>query len=286
MINEALEQHFADLLSRSEEEIPLDEAALTIARVAYPELRVRDYLDRIDRLAETVATRVGDQTDSLKLLVLMQQVLFQEQGLRGNQEDYYDPRNSYLNDVLDRHVGIPISLSVVYLAVADRLGMPVTGISFPGHFLLRWQLAQGQVIVDVFNGGATLGTDEIARLAEGALGQPLSDPIMATRFLVPCNRRQILARMLRNLEVLKGHDEDDAQARLQRLAFLNLCLIADPDSRMQLSNRAAVLTQLDCHAAAVGDLERLVELTEKEGEEIAEIEQRLHDVRTQAPSIH
>lgn len=286
MIDQDLEQHFTDLVSRSVEEIALDEAALTIARVVYPDLRVRDYLDRIDRIAETVAARIQDQTDSLKLLVLMQQVLFQEQGLRGNQEDYYDPRNSYLNDVLDRHVGIPISLAVIYLAVADRLGLPVSGISFPGHFLLRWQLEQGQVVVDVFNGGTTLGTDEIARLAEGALGQPLSDPVVATRFLVPCDRRQILARMLRNLEVLKGRDADDVVAQHQRLAFLNLCLIADPDSRMQLSNRATVLTSLDCHGAAISDLERLIQLTDSEGAEIAAIEKRLHALRLQAPSMH
>lgn len=286
MIDHDLEQQFTDLVSRSAEQIALDEAALTIARVAYPDLHVRDYLDRIDRIAETVAARVQDQTDSLKLLVLMQQVLFQEQGLRGNQDDYYDPRNSYLNDVLDRHVGIPISLAVIYLAVADRLGLPVSGISFPGHFLLRWQLEQGQVIVDVFNGGATLGTEEIARLAEGALGQPLSDPVVATRFLVPCDRRQILARMLRNLEMLTGRDEDDEQARHQRLAFLNLCLIADPDARMQLSNRASVLASLDCHSAAIADLERLIQLTDSEGNEIAAIENRLQTLRLQAPAIH
>lgn len=286
MIDQNLEEDFSELISRSEEKIPLDEAALMIARVAYPSLRVRDYLDRIERLADSVAARIHDQSESLQLLVLMQKVLFEEQGLRGNQEDYYDPRNSYLNDVLDRHMGIPISLAIVYLSVADRLGMPVTGISFPGHFLLRWQLADGQVIVDAFNGGATLGTDDIAKLAEGALGQPLSDPTLATRFLVPCNRRQILARMLRNLEVIKGLDESNLKARQQRLAFLNLCLIADPDSRMQLSNRANVLCELECPGAAVQDLERLIQLTDKDGDEIGAIEDRLKQLRIEVPSIH
>lgn len=286
MNEDPIQQRFAELISQSDENIPLDEAALTIARVAYPKLRVRDYLDRIDRLADSVAERLGHDTASLQVLVLMQKVLFEEQGLQGNRDDYYDPRNSYLNDVMDRHLGIPISLAVVYLAVADRLGMPVSGVSFPGHFLLRWQLPDGQVIVDVFNGGATLGTDEIGKLAEAAFGRTLSDPTLATRLLVPCLRREILARMLRNLEVIKGKDEQSPDAQSQRLAFLNLCLLAEPDSKMQLSNRATVLTDLDCYSAAISDLERLHELSVKAGDDVEAIEQRLHILRIETPSVH
>jgi len=283
---ELIQQRFVALISQSDEKIPLDEVALTIACVAYPKLRIRDYLDRIDRLADSVAERVGNDTASLQMLVLMQKVLFEEQGLRGNRDDYYDPRNSYLNDVMDRHLGIPISLAVIYLAVADRLGLPVSGVSFPGHFLLRWQLPEGQVIVDVFNGGATLGTDDISKLAESAFGRSLSDPTLATRLLVPCLRRQIIARMLRNLEVIKGNDEQDPNARQSRLAFLNLCLLAEPDSKMQLSNRASVLTELDCYSAAISDLERLHELSVQAGEAVEEIEQRLQILRIETPSVH
>ena len=279
-------ERFRALIDQVDGRIALDEAALTIAGVAYPSLLVQKYIDRLDQLADDIAKRLPTEAQELEFVSTMQRVLFHEHGLRGNRENYYDPRNSYLNDVLDRQLGIPISLAVVYLAVADRLSLPVNGISFPGHFLLRWRLSAGQIIIDPFNQGATLGDEEITKLAEGVLGTRLPDEVVATRFLVPCDRRQVLARLLRNLEAIKGQDSGNERSMQQRLTFLNLCLVAAPNAVSQLLNRAELLVQMECHAAAVEDIARVRELIHDSGEDARGFEQRILALQDTLPKLH
>jgi regulator of sirC expression with transglutaminase-like and TPR domain len=178
---------FGALVERPEEEIPLDEAALLIAAHAYPALDVAAELARLDRLAE------GCRTPTLDALV---RYLFVEERFGGDHHDYYDPRNSYLNDVLDRHVGIPISLSVLTLVVGRRLGVPLAGVGMPGHFLLRDRVDPA-VFVDPFSRGALLdarGCEAAFRAING--GEARFDPA----YLEPVGSYTILARMLGNLK--------------------------------------------------------------------------------------
>ena len=144
---------FAAMVTRPESELDLAAAALEIAAEEYPQLVPGPYLQRLDVLAERVRDRLGDETAPLIVLQELNRVLFEEERFRGNAEAYYDPRNSFLNDVLDRRVGIPITLSLIYLEVGWRLGLPLSGVGFPGHFLVRYEGEVVRVLLDRFDGG-------------------------------------------------------------------------------------------------------------------------------------
>lgn len=137
----SIRARFAALASAPESELDLASAALLVAAEEYPQLLLAPYLRRLDLLAERVHDRLGDETAPLIVFQELNRVLFADQGFRGNVEAYYDVRNSFLNDVLDRRVGIPITLSVVYLEVGWRLSLPLIGVGFPGHFLMPWAAA-------------------------------------------------------------------------------------------------------------------------------------------------
>jgi regulator of sirC expression with transglutaminase-like and TPR domain len=169
---------FAELVQQDDETLPLDEAALLIAAHAYPSLDLASELERLDRLA---AGCPGDELD------VVLEYLFGECGFTGNRLEYYDPRNSFLNDVVERRLGIPITLAVVAMEVGRRVGLPLLGVGMPGHFLVRY----GPVLVDPFTGGRRLTEDDCRALLGGA-------PVDPT-FLAPVGPRAIVARMLANL---------------------------------------------------------------------------------------
>ncbi len=151
--------HFAALVEPAREDvsIPLAAAALAIARMEYSDLDPVSYLGRLDDMAQQVRSRMRKNPTARESIVLLNHVLFQQEGLRGNREDFYDPRNSFLNDVLDRKLGIPITLSVIYMEVAQRVGFPVAGVGMPGHFLLKhYGVVGGEIFLDAFNGGSIL----------------------------------------------------------------------------------------------------------------------------------
>ncbi len=182
-------EQFADLLRRPEEELPLDRAALLIAVHAYPDLDVDAELAVIDRIAERCFA------PTLDALV---RYLFVDLAFRGNRTAYYDPRNSYLNDVIHRRRGIPITLSVLTMAVGRRLGVPLAGVGMPGHFLLRDRV-DPTVFVDPFAGGAFLDRAGCERAFRAVHGP---DAVFDDAFLEPVGPFTVLARMLANLRVV------------------------------------------------------------------------------------
>jgi len=189
----AARARFAALIQR--DPIPLDEAALAIAAEEYPSLDPGPYLARLDALAARVLRAAPGPLRPAPALGALREVLVEEEGFRGNAEDYGDPRNSFLNDVLDRKLGIPISLCVVWMEVARRCGVALRGVGFPGHFLARLETPGVEVFVDAFNGGELLGADEVlARFRARSGGREL-DP----RHLEAVGPRAILTRMLGNL---------------------------------------------------------------------------------------
>jgi len=153
-------RRFATLIAR--EEIPLVEAALAIAGEEYPHLTEQDYLARIEELAASARRRLPERRTSADGLRAVRQALFEEAGFRGNEADYYDPRNSFLNEVLDRKLGIPISLSVLFLAVARQVGLEVEGVPFPGHFLVKHRAAGRELFIDPYRGGELLTAADCA----------------------------------------------------------------------------------------------------------------------------
>jgi regulator of sirC expression with transglutaminase-like and TPR domain len=209
---------FRRLLAR-DEDADLTRVALELARDAYPALDPRVSVTRIDRLADRVRDRCPDGAGLKHLLGQINWVLFVEERFRGNTEEYYDPRNSYLNDVLERRLGIPISLSVLYLAVAERIGLQMSGVNLPGHFVLRAGDGLQALFLDPFHGGAILDREGCAARVEQVTGQrvELSDEVMA-----PCRKAVIVRRMLHNLKAvyLKNVEYTLALPVMRRLVAL------------------------------------------------------------------
>jgi regulator of sirC expression with transglutaminase-like and TPR domain len=196
--------------------IRLDCAALHLARDAYPSLVLPSYLSRLDEIAEAVADARPGLSATLRYEA-MRRVLVGEYELRGNQDDFYDPENTYLNRVLDRRLGIPISLSIVWLEVARRLKWPVAGLGLPGHFIIRFDDDEHFVLVDPFREGRTLAIEDCHQILDYYFDRKVP---FSSDFLKPVSVRLILARMLNNLRDIytANHDWERLAAVLQRLA--------------------------------------------------------------------
>ncbi|WP_232379307.1 SirB1 family protein [Polyangium fumosum] len=224
---------FAHLVSRPEPEIDLVQASLVFAESEYPSLDVARYVSTLEALGRAAARRIAQDaphgTTEERVRVVLEW-LYGSQGFRGNAEEYYDPRNSYLNEVLDRKKGIPITLAVVLLDVATRAGIDAKGISFPGHFLVgagnrqkeaprpgfgtRYAAKQAEtpgvpLVIDPFHGRILAGQELEALHARVTGAGPRVDP----RLLEPCSKRQILARMLSNLRSIHASRNDDERLR-------------------------------------------------------------------------
>lgn len=196
-------------LVRGDERVDLTRITFEIARDAYPALDPAIYLNRIDELADRVRERCRDGARLNQILGQINWVLFTEERFRGNDEDYYDPRNSYLNDVLDRKLGIPISLSILYMAVAQRIGLTLSGVNLPGHFVVRTGFGAEPMFVDPFHQGRLLDRAGCARRVEEVTGQTVE---LDDDQLDPCPASAIVARMLRNLKAVHLRDADFASS--------------------------------------------------------------------------
>lgn len=174
---------------------PLRAGLLFAREIAYPELHPSEWVAQLDALAETARRMFASQASPLARSLALSEWLFETHGFRGNDPDYYDPRNSYLNEVLERHIGIPISLSVIYLALGERLGLPMLGVGLPGHFIVAVVGEDGPVYLDPFNAGRVLEVTACAEIALRATNAAEFDP----EWLRPAAPRDIVARMLNNL---------------------------------------------------------------------------------------
>jgi len=210
-----LEEEFRDLVSGPDDPIDLEKGELLIARYAYPTLDVAAYSQRLDDMAREMRDRIGQRVSGEEAVKTLSRYLFTEQGFRGNNKNYYEADNSYLNRVLDRRTGIPISLSIVYLLVAQRLDLPVFGIGMPGHFLVKFESERYKVFVDCFNAGALLTEKDCARFLRQA-GYGFEE-----KFLQKSSTRAILIRTLKNLVAIYHKlDEPVKEVRLTRFVEL------------------------------------------------------------------
>ena len=246
---------FTELLSGGDERIELARACLLIAEDAYPGLDVEGYVTEVARLALRLRTRLSRTAGAEEKVVELNQFLFDELGYTGNADDYYDPRNSYLNEVMDRRTGIPITLSVLYIELGRKIGLPLEGVSFPGHFLVRVRMRGGMLVLDPFAGGEPQSDDELRGRLERVIprdatgGIPVRE-LPLEQFLEPATNRQILARILRNL---KGVYRQAGMPE-RMLDVLNRALVVSPDSTSDLRDRGVVYQQLQCYRAALRDL--------------------------------
>jgi regulator of sirC expression with transglutaminase-like and TPR domain len=237
----------------AQEPIDLARAALAVAREEYPDLDEGRYLRVLDRLAKAVQAGFPSGSSPERRVGRMNTYLFHELGFSGNQADYYDPRNSFLNEVLDRRLGIPLTLCIVYMEVGRRCGLRVDGVGFPGHFLCKVQLDGGELVVDPFHRGQLLGVEEIKRRLAAAVGDQVRfDP----RLLRAARPREILVRMLQNLRSLYQERKDMPRA----LSAVDRLLLLAPDNIRGLRERAQLYEQLGGSAAAAADLEKVLRL--------------------------
>lgn len=190
-------------------ELDLEEATFLLAQIEYPELDVAYYKGKIDTLAEEFQKKVLSVGNNRKRVERLSHFLFQEKGFRGNFEEYYDPDNSYINRVLDRYVGIPISLSSVCLFVAKRLSLPVRGVGFPGHFLLKYEVDAEPLLFDPFNKGRILTRADCKEFL-AKMGYSFHD-----FYLCSATSRDILSRMIRNLVLI--YLENNEPAKIETL---------------------------------------------------------------------
>ncbi len=258
MVNQPL-QRFADAVAPERVKIDLAEAALLCAQDTYPDLDIRSQLDCIEALAAKLRNRLPADFSVTHRLVALNNYLFSELGFAGNADAYYDPRNSFLNDVLTRKTGIPITLSILYLEIGQRLGLKLKGVSFPGHFLVKVRVSGGELVLDPFAGGRSLSEEELrARLAQFT-GADTAQELQLEDFLEPATPRQILARLLRNLKAiyLEAHEYDKALGVMQRLVILL------PDVPEERRDRGLMYARLECPRAAQDDLSRYVALRPK-----------------------
>jgi len=203
-------------------------------------------LKTLDDLAAAASPRVNEGEDALYRVNALSEYLFDELGFRGNREEYADPRNSYLNDVLEQRLGIPITLTVLYMDVGRRLGIPLAGVGMPGHFLARHR-DEPDLFIDPFNGGVLLSVDECAeRFKEVTDGSVAWDP----KYLAPVSSREIVARILRNLKMAYVQQEDNHRA----LAAIDWLLLVQPNANDELRDRGFLYCRTGRYSEALDDL--------------------------------
>jgi regulator of sirC expression with transglutaminase-like and TPR domain len=236
-------ERFAEAVQCDDDRIELDVAALLIGEWDREEpFDLDTYRHRLDDIADRAAVAITSAKAAMPWPAAraLAATLFAELGFRGNTSDYYDPRNSYLGDVLDRRLGIPITLSVLYLEVARRVGIPASGIGFPGHFLVRIDVGPAPLILDAFGGGAELGRPELAALLARTSGP---DASLAEGMLEVVSKRTILSRMLANLAGIYGRSSDLHRSVeiLERQSLLDPGNVRIANALDQLRARAASL---------------------------------------------
>ncbi len=228
---------FALEVGRAESDIDLARAALLVAQEEYPQLPVDRYMTRIDLLAEEVRDRLDDEHAPLIVLQETIGTLYQRHGFKGNSEAYYDPRNSFLNDVLDRGTGIPLTLGIILLEVGWRLGLPLEGVNFPSHFLVRFAGSEVRVLVDPFEQGRLRFQDQAQEVLDGVYGGTVH---MQDSFLARASKRQMLIRLLTDLKGLYVNIRDNGRA----LAAVERLLLLTPEAFAEVRDRGFLLARL------------------------------------------
>ncbi len=240
-------QSFAEMAELDDAAFPLDRVALTLAMEEYPDLDILEYLKRLDTLAARTEVLVGRDCTPAGIIESINEILFVQEGLQGNREDYYNPRNYYLNEVLDRKLGIPITLSVVYMEVAKRIGFPIAGVGFPEHFLVKHMAEDREIIIDPFNMGRILTLKDCQELLDktGDIEEPINPS-----FLQPMGNRAIITRILYNLKGIFEQSEQDYEA----LSVIEKILLLNPGTPSEVRDRGLLYMQSGLFAKALSDL--------------------------------
>ena len=265
--------YFATLVA-DDDSLPLTETAISLAQDAYPDLDLEGVLAELDEIALRLKRRLPEGADLTEKIGALNRFFFRELGFAGNLNDYYDPDNSHLNVVLKRRRGIPISLAVLYLELGEQIGVPVRGVSFPGHFLLRVTLPEGDVMLDPTT-GQSLSEAQMVDMLEPYISHTERSVGNALRMLLqPATPREIVARMLRNLKAVYLQSE-----RWQRLlAVQQRLVVLLPGSIEEVRDRGFAYARLDYLRPALEDLERYLD-DRPDAEDATTVESQLNELR-------
>jgi regulator of sirC expression with transglutaminase-like and TPR domain len=237
-------------LVADDEDLPVTEAALALAQDAYPDLDLQGELAEFDRLAARLRRRLPQPAGARERLAALNGFFFRELGFSCNRNDYYDPDNSYLNAVLKRRLGIPISLAVLYLELGAQIGLTAHGVSFPGHFLVRVSLPEGDAVIDPTT-GRSLSEARLLEMLEPYAATDTDPASLLHALLLPASGREIIARMLNNLKAVYQQAE-----RWQRLlAVQQRLVILLPGQADEVRDRGFAYARLEYTRAALNDLE-------------------------------
>ena len=248
-----LYREFRAAVDRPEEAVDLGYAALTIGLSVNPHLDIPAYLQRIDQLAREVADRRDPAGDVYHSLAALNHVLFRQHGFDGNRDDYYDPRNSFLSEVLDRKIGIPITLCVLYMEVARRISVPVEGIGFPGHFLVKCSAGEEAIFIDPFHRGEIKITEDLGQMLEKLYGRKV---VLRPQFLEAVGKKQILKRMLANLKAIYLRNNSVGEA----LSIFDHLIILDPAGAEEIRDRGSLYLHMGCFRQAREDFDAYLRL--------------------------
>jgi len=277
-LTEQIDNGFMLLASLSDDRINLAHGALLIAKAAYPDLDESFYLARLDRLASDVKRDLAADIGAVAIIARINHILFNKEKFRGNRKNYYDPGNSFLNWVLDRKTGIPITLCLIYIEVARRLGLDVRGIGLPGHFIAALYHPAGKIYIDPFNRGEIRSVDDCLEIVRTYTGETATPDL---RWLQPIGKKELLARLLRNLKVIYARQDNDVML----FKMIHWILTLQPDSPAELSERARLYEYMGNPIRAIEDWERCIEnISDQEG--VNKIRARIDVLKKMRSRIH
>lgn len=244
---------FRSLIARPQGDLRLAEGALLIAQEAYPHLDLNAYLQRLAEIGDTIKQRLEMELDPRRIVAAINTHLFDELNFRGNQDNYYDPRNSFLNEVLERKIGIPITLSVVYIEIGRQVGLPIVGVGMPGHFIVQYDAHADAFWIDPFYGGTILTQADCAARVQQIYGRKVE---WQDVFLTPVSDHDILRRMLGNLKGIYLQQRDYSRT----LSVVERLLLMTPNQPAEVRDRGLIQHRLGNLEAAVDDLEHYLQL--------------------------
>ncbi len=241
-------KYFYQEIQQPDEYIDLAKAALYLAQEEYPDLDLEEYINALDTMAFELLERLPDERYPMRVIQSINKYLYDDLGFYGNTKTYYDPRNSFLNDVIERRTGIPITLAVVYLEVARRIDFPMVGVGMPGHFLIRPDIPDMDIFVDAFHSGNIMFPQD----CEDRLSQIYQQPVtLKPEHLVRVTNRQLLGRMLSNLKYVYLNQQELEKA----LGAVERILLLLPDAPLEIRDRGLLSYQLGRFTQAASDLE-------------------------------
>ena len=277
-LTEQIDKEFSQIASLPDEQIDLARGALLIAQSAYPDLDESLYLGHLDRIASKVKRDMTADINSADIITRINHILYDEEKFCGNRENYYDPDNSFLNRVIDRKTGIPITLSLIYIEVAGRLGLDVRGIGLPGHFITALYHASGIIFIDPFNRGEIRTVDECLEIVRANKGKTVTSDL---HWLQPIGRKELLVRMLRNLKLIYARQDNDVML----FKTIHWILTLQPEAPAELSARAMLYEAMGNPSRAVKDWQRYIAII-GDHESVTKIRARIDNLKKQPSRIH